>query len=38
MAGLVAPIFRDDQDNPYVGISESSQAEKEQASMIWSIS
>ena len=31
MAGLVAPIFRDDQDNPYVGISESSQAEKEQA-------
>ena len=31
MAGLVAPILRDDQDNPYVGISESSQAEKEQA-------
>lgn len=31
MAGLVAPIFRDDQDNPYVGISDSSQAEKEQA-------
>ena len=31
MAGLVAPIFRDDQDNLYVGISESSQAEKEQA-------
>ncbi|RKI44242.1 hypothetical protein D7V86_03695 [bacterium D16-51] len=31
MAGLVAPILRDDQDNPYVGISESSQAEKEKA-------
>jgi len=31
MANLIAPILRDDQDNPYLGISESSQAEKEQA-------
>lgn len=31
MAGLIAPVLRDDQDNPYLGISESSQAEKEQA-------
>lgn len=30
MADLIAPILRDDQDNPYVGISESSQAEKEE--------
>ena len=31
MAGLIAPILRDDQDNPYLGISDSSQTEKEQA-------
>lgn len=31
MANLIAPILRDDQDKPYLGISESSKAEKEQA-------
>ncbi len=31
MAGLIAPILRDDQDKPYLGISDSSQTEKEQA-------
>lgn len=30
MADLIAPVLRDDQDNPYVGITESSQAEKEE--------
>lgn len=31
MANLIAPILRDDQDKPYLGISESSKTEKEQA-------